>query len=494
MKIKMLWLPSKNRQNKAFSLHTQPEQPRSAPSAEFCSIARVRRVSARALPRMLACLLTLALGLVSVVPVQAQRTSQALNQLQTKINQQIANDASLEGAEIIASVNGNRQITLNGSVEDETQWQRAESLTVNTPGVRTVVNNLIITGPPNMGANTTAPASAGAYTGTGAYTGPTQAEPEGAYTQPEPSNSYAQEAPSSTPNAASAVAIGKGQIPPPPPADAVNNSAGATNGNTNPDQVQNGQEPLNSYAGNGSPNQGYRSDYQSGNGYASNAPQTSGPVIVPPDSLMQVRLVETLDSKHLSVGESFDATQANDVFVGNVLAIPRGAQITGEVVALKKSGALGGHTLLALRITGLTLGGQYYPLSSTVWANEGPNKAGYTASNTVTVGALGAVIGAIAGGGVGAAAGAMAGAAGGLGVSAATSGSRIVLPSESLLVFRLTQPVTVQPVSAYMAQRLGADSPQLQRRTINIQQYPQPSYGYPPPYYYGPAMSMGWGW
>lgn len=448
---------------------------------------------------MLACFLALAVALVAAVPVQAQKATQALKELQTKINRQIANNASLEGAEIIASVNSNRQVTLNGSVEDETQWQTAESLTVNTRGVRTVVNNLIITGPPNMGASTTAPANAGANTGTGAYTGATQASDPGAYTQPEPSNSYAQEASGSNPNAASAVAIGKGQIPPPPPAD---NSAGTTaettaNGNWNPAQAQYGQETPSDSAGSESPNQGYRSDYEAANGYANNAPQSSRPVIVPPNSLMQVRLVETLDSKHLSVGESFDATQANDVFVGNVLAIPRGAQLTGEVVDLKKAGSLGGHTLLALRLTGLTLGSQYYPLSSTVWWNQGPSKAGYTASNTVTGSALGAVIGAIAGGGVGAAAGAVAGAAGGMGVSAATTGSRIVLPSESLLVFRLTQPVTVQPVSAYEAQRLSSGSPQLQRRTI-LREYPQPVYaypaGYPPPFYYGPGVSMGWGW
>lgn len=459
--------------------------------------------------------LAFAMAFAAAAPAAAQQTSKELNQLQTRVNQRIANDTALEGAQIVATLDSHRQITLNGSVENETQWQKAENLALNTAGVRTVVNNLIITGPPNAGADTAAP------TGSAAYTGTRQAESAGAYTtEQSPANTTAD---SSHLDAASTTAIAQGEIPPPPPADSTNNAQAASTTGTNQNVSQSGQslnyqgeydqgqnyqnqysqnQTSNSSQGgyydtNGSPNQGYRSDYVPPSGYTNNTQQNSGPVMVPSNSLMQVRLVETLDSKHLIVGESFDATQANDVFVGNVLAIPRGAQLTGEVVDLKKSGSLGGHTLLALRLTGLTLGGQYYPLSSSVWWNQGPSKAGYTASNTVTGSALGAVIGAIAGGGVGAAAGAVAGAAGGMGVSAATTGSRIILPSESLLVFRLTQPVTVQPVSAYEAQRLSSGSPQLQRRTI-LREYPQPVYaypaGYPPPFYYGPGASMGWGW
>src|SRR5262249_40059549 len=53
----------------------------------------------------------------------------------------------------------------------------------------------------------------------------------------------------------------------------------------------------------------------------------------------------------------------------------------------------------------------------------------------------GAIIGAIAGGGKGAAIGAGAGAAAGAGVQVLTRGDRVNVPAESLLTFRLAQPL-----------------------------------------------------
>ena len=54
---------------------------------------------------------------------------------------------------------------------------------------------------------------------------------------------------------------------------------------------------------------------------------------------------------------------------------------------------------------------------------------------------LGALIGGIAGGRAGAAIGALSGAAAGPAVSAATSGKEVLIPSESLVEFRLHQSV-----------------------------------------------------
>jgi hypothetical protein len=56
---------------------------------------------------------------------------------------------------------------------------------------------------------------------------------------------------------------------------------------------------------------------------------------------------------------------------------------------------------------------------------------------------VGAAIGAIAGGGKGAAIGAGAGGAAGTGTVLATRGDPAVLPSESLITFKLQAPVTV---------------------------------------------------
>jgi hypothetical protein len=57
---------------------------------------------------------------------------------------------------------------------------------------------------------------------------------------------------------------------------------------------------------------------------------------------------------------------------------------------------------------------------------------------------LGTLLGAIAGGGKGAAIGAAAGAAAGAGVQVLTRGKTVRVPAESVLTFRLDQPVTLQ--------------------------------------------------
>jgi hypothetical protein len=204
--------------------------------------------------------------------------------------------------------------------------------------------------------------------------------------------------------------------------------------------------------------------------------------------LLPVRISEPLDSKKAKPGDYFQGTVAQSVYVGNVLAIPRGAEVTGRVVDVKKPGELKGGASMALQLTTLSLGGNSYSLATDTFNTNSPGKGGYTAGNTVGAAALGAAIGAIAGGGPGAAIGAVAGTGVGLGASAATPGPRSVLPPEALLTFHLTSPATVQPLSYEQASSLAANAgPQGGR-------YPQQPYGYrgpatayaPPPPGYAP--------
>jgi hypothetical protein len=190
--------------------------------------------------------------------------------------------------------------------------------------------------------------------------------------------------------------------------------------------------------------------------------------------LLSIRTSEPLDSKRVKPGEFFQGTVAQSVYVGNVLAIPRGAMVTGRVVDVKKPGELKGGASIALQLTALSLGGNTYSLATDIFDTSSPGKGGYTAGNTVGAAALGAAIGAIAGGGPGAAIGAVAGTGVGLGASAATPGPRSVVPPESLITFHLTSPATVQPVSYQDASRLEANSAP-----------PASRYGQRPPYGYG---------
>jgi hypothetical protein len=98
---------------------------------------------------------------------------------------------------------------------------------------------------------------------------------------------------------------------------------------------------------------------------------------------------------------------------------------------------------LELDLTDIVISGTAYPLvtGSAVMRSEGKGKK--TARRVVGGTGLGAIIGGIAGGGAGAAIGAVSGAAVGTTVSAATKGTQVSVPSESLLEFQLEQPATL---------------------------------------------------
>ena len=261
--------------------------------------------------------------------------------------------------------------------------------------------------------------------------------------------------------------VQNGQVPPPP----QNQSQGQTQG-------QSGRAP---YQPNSS-RQPYQQPYQAPEQFS----LPSGPVTLAPGTLLQIRTSQPLDPKHLQPGDYFHGTLARSVYLNNMLSIPRGAEVTGRVVDTQKAGELKGSSSLTLQITSVNLGGRSYPVTTDTWSMNGPRKGAYTAGNTVGGAALGAIIGGIAGGGPGAAIGAVAGTGVGLGASAATSGPRGVIPPESVLTFRLTQPVTLQPVSAQEARELEQNSaPPRPEYPRGYAPYPPAPYGYyPAPYAY----------
>ncbi len=200
-----------------------------------------------------------------------------------------------------------------------------------------------------------------------------------------------------------------------------------------------------------------------------------------------MRTTEPLSTGNLHGGEYFQVTAASSLYIGGVVAIPRGAVLTGQVVAAKNAGPLGGSPRLELRLATVQLGGVTYPVVTDTWSNQGPSKSGYTAANTVGGAAIGALIGAAAGGGVGAGVGAIAGGATGVAVSGATHGPRLDLPPEALLQFHIEQPLTLQPVSYDEAERLAAAAPPqppvLRQRPVYVSPYPYVVRPYPYSYY-----------
>lgn len=433
-------------------------------------------------------------GMMAAATPQMFAQTGTASKLQTTVASKLSHNKLLQGQNIMVNANGS-QITLSGTVATQQQWQEAESVTANVNGVRTILNNLRIAGQGQDGQS------------------------QAAQSQNSPAENYATEsdqmAPPPPPDAAQpqepptpatpSNGMNEAGNPPPPPPDQTSQSTGQQ---ARPAYEGNSYRGQSYGAGYGAQNsQDYNSQTYNENSNQSRyapAPQPSGPVAVPAGTLLQIRTVEPLDSAHLQPGQAFDATVARDVWQGNVLAIPRGATVMGVVVeANQPQGKLGGKPHMDLQITSLNLGGQTYRLDTNVWSSVGPNKAGYTASNTATGGLLGAIIGGIIGRGAGAAVGAGVGAMAGLGASSATKGPHIYIPSEAVLNFHLNRPVTVQPVSWEEARRMAENVPQLQTRPRYGRRYPHPypyGYAYPPPYYYapypyyGPSYYFGLGW
>ena len=357
--------------------------------------------------------------------------------------------------DLITAATIQSEVTLSGTVASEASSELAESIAGRVQGVTKVHNNLQIGNP---------------QTAQDAQTADANAQQRSADAQPD---------------AATAPPIAPGQADGPMPV---------------PNQAQNQPQDQSQEPAYPSPRPQYRQAPPRFNpappagGYET----PKGPVTVAQGTLLQLRTSEPVGSKKAKDGTPVQFTVIQDVAIGGVLAIPRGATVHGVVTEVKKvgSGDLAGSSELALKLTSLDLGGQSYDLNSDEFKVKGPNKAGQTAGSALAGGMIGTIIGCAAGRGVGCAIGAGAGVAAGTAASAASSGPGVWIPAEAKVDFHLASPVTVAPVSAQEAARLAQGlypgGPTLYQRGYGSP-YGRP-YGYPygyPPVYFRPYYSMG---
>jgi hypothetical protein len=152
-----------------------------------------------------------------------------------------------------------------------------------------------------------------------------------------------------------------------------------------------------------------------------------------------VRTSETINANGTD-GRVFEGEVVDDVLNRNgSVAIPRGSPV--ELVVKNVT-----DTELAVDLSSVTVNNQRYGLETGGSAVTGERRDGIGVNERtgkyVGGGALlGAVVGAIAGGKKGAAIGAGAGAAAGAGTQILTRGKSVRIPAESLLTFRLQQPL-----------------------------------------------------
>lgn len=292
--------------------------------------------------------------------------------------------------------------------------------------------------------------------------------------------------------------------PPPPadyqPQDAYGQSGGTGSGPGQAPVRGNNPPPLYPRQGPG---------YESNRGYQP-MPAMPSELSIRPGTYLTVRIDQPLSSDHNHPGEAFSATLVRPLVVDGVVVAQPGQMLGGRVMEAQKAGRVEGVSRLAIELIDLPLvDGSQVPIKTQFVSFAGSTSVG---RDVVGVGAamgVGAAIGAAVNGGVGAGVGAGAGLLAGLIGVLTTRGHATVIPPESVLTFRIENPMTIS--TARTPQAFHFVQPEDYPRADNAQQryaaarparpyyggYPGPGYGpgyYPYyPYYGGPGFSLFYG-
>jgi hypothetical protein len=173
-------------------------------------------------------------------------------------------------------------------------------------------------------------------------------------------------------------------------------------------------------------------------------PPRPAPIVIAEGTSLTVRTTSALSTKSASAGESFMATLEKPLTVGQRVVAPKGATVQGTVVNADDGGRVKGRAVISVRLTGLEAGGKNVAIDTNTITRQARATKAKDATKVGIGAGIGAAIGAIAGGGKGAAIGAATGAGAGTGVVLATKGEPAVIPSESVLIFELQSPATVE--------------------------------------------------
>ncbi len=337
---------------------------------------------------MLAVVLALALmGLAGCnnKPANVERSdAQVAGDVQAKIS----GDSALAQRQI--SINANKGVvTLSGNVNSDTERSAASNDAAQVDGVKQVLNNLQV-------------ATAAA---------------------PMPDN----------------MQMAQNEPPPPEPRSSRSSSASRSSRHSSRPQSSN-KVTTHDYSQSASNN--------AGSAYTPAAPAPPSKVTVPAGTVFQVRTIEGLSSERSQPNDSFHGTLNSEVMVGDTVAIPAGADVQGRVVDAKSAGHYSGQAGLVLELTKVSYNGHTYSVVTDQWTKQGTARGKNTAEKVGGGAAVGAILGGIFGGAKGAAIGATAGAGAGGAANTVTRGQQVELRPESLVTFRLQNPISVTPGSS----------------------------------------------
>ena len=219
---------------------------------------------------------------------------------------------------------------------------------------------------------------------------------------------------------------------------------------------------------------------------------------IPGGSWITVRVNEPLSSDHSQSGDVFTATLAQPLVAeGRVLA-RRGQTVGGVVVEAQKAGHVKGTSRLGIELTEIGLvDGRQIQVQTKLIERRGDTSVGRDLGAAGTATGVGAAIGAAADGGFGAGMGAIAGAAASAIGILVTRGRATVIEPETLITFRLMEPVTIKASeSSSDAFQVIRQEDYEQKTLQRARRSPPPFYGYYPPIY-GPQIGIyggrGWG-
>jgi len=176
-----------------------------------------------------------------------------------------------------------------------------------------------------------------------------------------------------------------------------------------------------------------------------NAPAPPAAVRIPAGTPLVIRINQHISVKHSHVGDRFTGEIEEPVFGRDrTVLIPRGTPVEGVVDAAHRRGHFKGSSILELRLVSLSLNGIRYPLDTQDLTRTKKGKGKRSAAFIGGGAGAGMLIGGIATGGVGLLVGGLAGGGGGALAGGLTGNRDIEIPAESIVRFRLADPLILQ--------------------------------------------------
>jgi hypothetical protein len=164
---------------------------------------------------------------------------------------------------------------------------------------------------------------------------------------------------------------------------------------------------------------------------------------IPAGSTIAVRMADSIDSARSRPGEMFHATVDTALTVDGRVVLPVGAEAIGRLTAIEQPGRFRGRAAVTLELTAINFEGKSVAVLTSTYQEQGQARGKQTATFAGGGGLLGTLLGAVAGGPPGLLIGAGVGAASGAVVQVVRGPRPVRIPAESLMLFTLLSPITL---------------------------------------------------